>query len=150
MPPRLFYPSLLLLLFLLPIVIFAAAPRRLLRSHAPALDNDSDMNAATLDAFSDFPQDATVLASSDAAIDPATSLAAIPVPPPADKEMKPFALYFRGDVPTLWESVEGEIRLNGFPFHVKGTNWFGTYEPPSLSFPTTTHSPIRPPTRLRD
>jgi hypothetical protein len=33
--------------------------------------------------------------------------------------------YFTGDAKPIWESVDGEIRFNGHPFHVKGINWFG-------------------------
>lgn len=33
--------------------------------------------------------------------------------------------YFPGDIKPTWESVDGEIRLNGRPFHIKGVNWFG-------------------------
>ena len=33
--------------------------------------------------------------------------------------------YFPGDIKPTWESVDGEIRLNGQPFHIKGINWFG-------------------------
>ena len=33
--------------------------------------------------------------------------------------------YFPGELAPLWESIDGEVLLNGHPFHVKGINWFG-------------------------
>lgn len=33
--------------------------------------------------------------------------------------------YFTGDAKPTWESVDGEVRLNGRPFHIKGISWFG-------------------------
>lgn len=41
-----------------------------------------------------------------------------------DEDLDP-TLYFAGDVKPSWESVDGEIRLNGRPFHLKGISWFG-------------------------
>lgn len=26
--------------------------------------------------------------------------------------------------PLKWESVQGEVRVNNEPFHIKGTNWY--------------------------
>ena len=34
-------------------------------------------------------------------------------------------LFFPGDAHPVWESVDGEVRLNGHPFHIKGISWFG-------------------------
>lgn len=56
-----------------------------------------------------------------------------PIPAPAtidrwvvyDDEYLDPTYFFPGDVKPTWESVHGEIRLNGHPFHVKGISWFG-------------------------
>jgi len=47
----------------------------------------------------------------------------IPAAAPIDKMLK--AINFRRDDLPLWESVQGEVRFNGLPYHIKGVNWFG-------------------------
>jgi len=167
MVARLLYSLVVALLFLLPIIVLAATPIRLLRGVAqdPDLDNleafdddlvidDSEYDDYTDDneydagGFSDRADilrgaidNSTLIENGDprhifdpaevlrgpvntGAVDP-TKLAqiAIPASTPLDKKLK--AINFRGDLPPLWESVQGEVRLNGLPFHIKGVNFFG-------------------------
>lgn len=42
-----------------------------------------------------------------------------------DDEYEDATYNFPGKVKPTWESVDGDIRLNGRPFHVKGISWFG-------------------------
>lgn len=42
-----------------------------------------------------------------------------------DNEYQDPTYFFPGDIKPVWESVGGEVRLNGQPFHIKGISWFG-------------------------
>lgn len=169
MVARLLYSLLLALLVLLPIIVLAATPIRLLRGvtqdpdlvYLEAFDedlvvDDNEYNDGYNYEARGFSGRADVLRGpSDTAVfennihddngdprhiferaevqrgpvttgtvDP-TKLAqiAIPVPTHVDKKLK--AINFRADRPPLWESEQGEVRLNGLPFHIKGVNFFG-------------------------
>jgi len=166
MAARLLYSLIVALLFLLPIIVLAVTPIRLLRGVAqdPDLEyvddfdddlvvDDNEYNDYDAPGFSEradilrgptdtgFTADRTHNVTGDprhiferaefqrgpvstGAADP-TKLAqiAIPVPTPLDKKLK--AINFRRDRPPLWESMHGEVRLNGLPFHIKGVNFFG-------------------------
>lgn len=75
-----------------------------------------------------------MLADTPAAEVTAVAAAASQQGPPAnanrwigyDNEYEDPTYFFPGDVKPTWESVNGEILLNGRPFHVKGISWFGT------------------------
>lgn len=56
---------------------------------------------------------------------------------PRGLENEDIAICFDLDVPLQWTSEEGELRVNGFPFHLKGISCMSI-----LSFHFSTHSPI--------
>lgn len=168
MAVRFFCALIVVLLLLLPIIVLAVTPIRLLRGVAQDPDlglldedpviKDNEHNDYTDDYNSEghyFERADILRGPSDtggtddnnhnvtgdplhpleraevqrspvnAGADDPTDLAQIPVPAaaPLDKMLK--AINFRRDNLPLWESVQGEVRFNGLPYHIKGVNWFG-------------------------